>query len=93
MRKRYGRAWPLASFFLVYLIQQGMLVGLTVPLYAVFSSRRDWQPALDTLATAGCLIGEATQILPRACTVGLDKPEDAWIPHPFLMQINGLCRH
>ena len=58
MRKRYGRAWPLASFFLVYLIQQGMLVGLTLPLYAVFTSRRAWQPAMDYLATAGCLAGE-----------------------------------
>ena len=58
MRKRYGTAWPLASFFLVYLIQQGMLVGLTLPLYAVFSSHRVWQPILDSLATAGCLAGK-----------------------------------
>ena len=58
MRKRYGRAWPLASFFLVYLVQQGMLVGLTLPLYAAFSSRTAWQPIKDSLAAAGCLGGE-----------------------------------
>ena len=58
MRARYGSLWPLASFCLVYLIQQGMLVGLTLPLYAVFSSRSAWQPVLDSLATAGCLVGE-----------------------------------
>ncbi len=63
MRKRYGSAWPLASFFLVYLIQQGMLVGLTLPLYAVFSSRRVWQPVLDSLATAGCLAGNKVCLL------------------------------
>ena len=59
MRARWGRAWPLASFFLVYLIQQGMLVGLTLPLYAVFSSRRGWQRGLDLLATLGCITGTA----------------------------------
>lgn len=58
MRKQYGRFWPLMSFFLVYLIQQGMLVGLTLPLYAVFSYRQAWQPLMDLLATAGCLVGE-----------------------------------
>ena len=59
MRAHWGRAWPLGSFFLVYLIQQGMLVGLTLPLYAVFSSRRGWQPGLDLLATVGCITGTA----------------------------------
>ena len=58
MRKQYGRSWPLMSFFLVYLIQQGMLVGLTLPLYAVFSSSQAWRPLMDLLATAGCLVGE-----------------------------------
>ncbi len=57
MRARWGRAWPLASFFLVYLIQQGMLFGLTLPLYAVFSSCKGWQHGLDLLATAGCITG------------------------------------
>lgn len=65
MRKRYGRAWPLASFLLVYLIQQGMLVGLTLPLYVVFSSRRAWQPVMDCLATAGCLAGEKVNYYPK----------------------------
>ena len=60
MRARWGRAWPLVSFFLVYLIQQGMLVGLTLPLYAVFSSRRGWQPGLDLLATVGCITGTSS---------------------------------
>ena len=59
MRARWGRAWPLASFFLVYLIQQGMLVGLTLPLYAVFSSRTGWRHGPDLLATAGCITGTA----------------------------------
>ena len=60
MRERWGRAWPLASFFLVYLIQQGMLVGLTLPLYAVFSSCKGWQHGLDLLATAGCTTGTSS---------------------------------
>ena len=59
MRARWGRAWPLVSFFMVYLIQQGMLVGLTLPLYAVFSSSRGWQHGLDSLATVGCITGTA----------------------------------
>lgn len=59
MRVRWGRAWPLVSFFLVYLIQQGMLVGLTLPLYAVFSSSKGWQHRLDLLATVGCITGTA----------------------------------
>lgn len=47
------------SFFAVYLMQQGMLVGLTLPLYTVFASPEAWRPSVDTLASIGCLTGEA----------------------------------
>ena len=58
MRARWGKAWPLMAFFAVYLIQQGMLVGLTLPLYTVFASLEAWRPSADTLASIGCLTGE-----------------------------------
>jgi hypothetical protein len=58
MRARWGKAWPLMSFFAVYLIQQGMLVGLTLPLYAVCASHEAWHASADTLASIGCLTGE-----------------------------------
>ena len=58
MRARWGKAWPLMSFFAVYLIQQGMLVGLTLPLYAVCASHGAWHASADTLASIGCLTGE-----------------------------------
>ncbi|CAL8465232.1 g4767 [Coccomyxa elongata] len=57
MRARNGRHWWWMSFFLVYAVQQLMLVGITLPLYSVHASALPWNPIWDGAAAAGCLLG------------------------------------
>ncbi|KAK9804852.1 hypothetical protein WJX72_008714 [[Myrmecia] bisecta] len=56
MREQYGLHWWWLSFFLVYLVQQVMLVGVTLPLAAVHSSTAGWR-WLDNAAIAVCVTG------------------------------------
>jgi steroid 5-alpha reductase family enzyme len=56
MRKQYQGHWWWASFFLCYISQQILLVGICLPLYAVFSSNSPWN-MWDTLATLLCGTG------------------------------------
>lgn len=58
-RTSLGRYWSMASFFLVYVSQHLMLIGLTLPLYAVHTSTKpfNW---IDGAAAALCLIGIST---------------------------------
>lgn len=53
-RRRYGWHWSWISFFVAYASQHLMLVGLCLPLYAIYSSDRPWS-LWDTGATAVCL--------------------------------------
>lgn len=64
MRVRYGGHWWWRSFFLVYAVQQLMLVGITLPLYSVHASDQPWNPIWDGAAAAGCLLGD--ELLPSA---------------------------
>ncbi|KAK9903260.1 hypothetical protein WJX75_001027 [Coccomyxa subellipsoidea] len=57
MRVRYGRHWWWISFFAVYLVQQAMLVGITLPLYSVHASDQPWNAVWDSAACVGCLLG------------------------------------
>ena len=57
MRRAWGRHWWAASFVLVYVLQQAMLVGLTLPFSAVFSSRAPFNIGLDGTALLLCLTG------------------------------------
>ena len=56
-RKNPGSWWWL-SFFAVGLSQHLMLVGITLPLYTIYTSTAAWHPLWDTLAAAGCTAGE-----------------------------------
>ncbi|GAB5364304.1 hypothetical protein AAMO2058_000958000 [Amorphochlora amoebiformis] len=59
-RKSMGWAWIPASFFMCYVSQQVMLVGLTLPFYAVHFFPKSSPPplgALDLLASTLCLTG------------------------------------
>jgi len=58
LAKQYGRIWPVLSFFATYLVQHVMLVGITLPLYAVFTSAAPWTP-LDTAAAVLTAAGMA----------------------------------
>jgi hypothetical protein len=83
------------SFFAVYLIQQGMLAGLTLPLYAVFASHEAWHPTADSIATIGCLIGEILgregAVLQLPSMIGSSRcavcpqPPPTLAPMPFLL--------
>lgn len=57
MRRKAGRNWWWQSFFLVYISQQLMLMGLTLPLYAISTTSAPGKAWLDTLAAAICLSG------------------------------------
>ena len=54
-RRKLGRGWPLASLFIAYLSQQAMLVGLTLPLHAVYTS----PTALNTFDLAAVFLALA----------------------------------
>ncbi|KAF5836113.1 hypothetical protein DUNSADRAFT_6366 [Dunaliella salina] len=58
LAKQYGRIWPVLSFFATYLVQHVMLVGITLPLYAVFTSAAPWN-LLDTVAAVLTAAGMA----------------------------------
>lgn len=59
MRSRYGQHWWWLSFFLVYVSQYFMLMGLTLPLYSASFSTAPWQWQTDSLAFVVCLTGLA----------------------------------
>ncbi|GJP32351.1 hypothetical protein CLOM_g16948 [Closterium sp. NIES-68] len=59
MRRQYGRHWWWLSFPLVYVFQHVLLVGLTLPLYAVHASASPLSP-LDLLAASLALTGIVT---------------------------------
>ncbi|KAG2493345.1 hypothetical protein HYH03_008478 [Edaphochlamys debaryana] len=60
MALRYGRWWPLISFFTVGVTQQAMLVGITSPLLAIHNTPAPWHPVLDPaiflLAATGIML-------------------------------------
>ncbi|KAG9455384.1 hypothetical protein H6P81_008288 [Aristolochia fimbriata] len=56
MRRKYGKSWWWVSFFAVYLVQQVFLVGICLPMYAVYSNDQPWN-VWDTLATVVCISG------------------------------------
>ncbi len=60
-RAKYKKYWWWLSFFLVYVSQQVLLVGISLPLYSIyFSERRNQQWNLlgwDGVATLCCLSG------------------------------------
>jgi hypothetical protein len=58
MRASFGKRWWWVSFAGVYLMQQAMLVGVTLPLHSVHAADRPWRPVLDTTAALGCISGE-----------------------------------
>ncbi|KAL3136755.1 hypothetical protein ABBQ38_005471 [Trebouxia sp. C0009 RCD-2024] len=60
MRKKYGRNWWWMSFFLAYISQHFMLLGLTLPLYSSSFSAAPWHWRWDGLAVAMCLSGLLT---------------------------------
>lgn len=78
MRARYGGHWWWMSFFLVYVVQQLMLVGITLPLYSVHASALPWNPIWDGAAAAGCLLGK--ELLPLAS----HNPVPRWHVQPLL---------
>lgn len=57
MKKKNPLLWPLLSFVVVYLSQQVLLVGITIPFYFVFASSKPWDPVLDTLAVGMAFTG------------------------------------
>ena len=57
-RKRLGWLWYPASFFVAYVSQHIMLVGLTLPFYAVHQSSEPLS-VWDALAAVLCLGGVA----------------------------------
>lgn len=57
MRKKCGRNWWWMSFFLAYVSQHLMLLGLTLPLYSASFSWTPWQWRFDGLAVVMCLSG------------------------------------
>ncbi|PIA40875.1 hypothetical protein AQUCO_02400140v1 [Aquilegia coerulea] len=58
MRIQYGKHWWWISFFLVYVSQQVLLMGICLPIYAVNSIDKAWN-SWDSIATFVCLIGIA----------------------------------
>ncbi|GBG68602.1 hypothetical protein CBR_g3145 [Chara braunii] len=56
LRKTFKRDWWWMSFLLVYAFQQVLLVGLCLPIYAVFSSAEPLN-LLDIAAAIACVIG------------------------------------
>jgi steroid 5-alpha reductase family enzyme len=59
MRKQHGRWWCLTSFFAAFVSQQPMLVGLTLPLWAVHfgaDTTGEWG-VIDMCANFLCIIG------------------------------------
>ncbi|CAG9461258.1 unnamed protein product [Pedinophyceae sp. YPF-701] len=55
MRREHGRSWWWKSFFLGFVSQQTMLVGLTLPSYAVTFHTGAWT-VVDTVAAATCVL-------------------------------------
>jgi hypothetical protein len=51
-----GRHWWWLSFWATYITQHAMLVGITLPLLAVYTSGAPWA-ALDTVAALTCVAG------------------------------------
>jgi len=58
MAAKFGRVWPVLSFFATYLVQHGMLFGISLPLYAVYTSTAPWG-IWDTVATVVAVTGMA----------------------------------
>ena len=56
-RKSLGFFWYPASFFIAYISQHLMLMGLTLPLLAVHNSKVPYSGVWDTFAAAICLCG------------------------------------
>lgn len=102
MRATYGRHWWWLSFFLTYLSQQFMLVGLTLPYYGVFLGHRSMSEdppafgALDLLATlgaaAGLLIAYVADTDLRGFTVTNEKRKKKG-QKPLLVLDTGLFRY
>lgn len=59
LKSRLRGHWWWASFFVTYVSQQLMLVGITLPLYAVHSSPEPWDPLVDTAIALVCAAGAA----------------------------------
>ena len=59
MRQKYGRQWWWMSFFLAYVSQYIMLLGLTLPLYSANFSVSPWHWCCDGIALAVCFTGAA----------------------------------
>ncbi|XP_002991324.2 uncharacterized protein C594.04c [Selaginella moellendorffii] len=57
MRERFGRHWWWISFFAVYVSQQLLLVGVCLPVYAVFQSQLPWHHLIDTTIAMLCVAG------------------------------------
>ncbi|KAK9832532.1 hypothetical protein WJX81_006557 [Elliptochloris bilobata] len=62
LRERHPRSWWWLSFFAVYLIQEVMLVGITLPMYAVHFRGSGWN-GLDSVALMMCITGLWTAAL------------------------------
>ena len=57
MRREYGKHWWWISFFAVYISQHTMLMGLTLPIYAVSQSPKPFMLFWDNVAKLICYIG------------------------------------
>ena len=56
LRQQFGFAWIIIQFFLVDILQQIMLVGLSLPVYPVTTINKPWN-YIDTIATISALVG------------------------------------
>ncbi|KAF8379850.1 hypothetical protein HHK36_029299 [Tetracentron sinense] len=56
MRKQYAKHWWWVSFFAAYLSQQVFLIGICLPMYAVYSIEKPWS-TWDSIATTICICG------------------------------------
>ncbi|CAI5490861.1 unnamed protein product [Closterium sp. Naga37s-1] len=95
MHRQYGRHWWWLSFLLVYVFQHVLLVGLTLPLYAVHASSTPFSP-LDLLAAALALAGILTATVAdtqlHAFMTNNDRLRAAGKP-PVLLLDSGIWRY
>ncbi|KNC51752.1 uncharacterized protein AMSG_07821 [Thecamonas trahens ATCC 50062] len=57
MRERFGKAWPLLSLWYVFGVQHLLLVGISLPIFAVVGSADQAWTVMDTMATAAAVCG------------------------------------
>ncbi|DBA88616.1 TPA: hypothetical protein ACH3X1_004263 [Trebouxia sp. C0004] len=60
MRQKFGKHWWWMSFFLAYVSQYIMLVGLTLPLHSASFSTTPWHWLWDDAAVVMCITGLIT---------------------------------